>query len=115
MLAALLDTGGEARWAMDNASKVLAARGFSPEIVDLAAFVNRMGARVVGAGSSTITITGVDELHSVEHEVIPDRVEAATYLTILGAARGDRAVGVRHRRAPFGRRGLDRGAQDAGA
>ena len=60
-----------------------------PEIVDLAAFVNRMGARVVGAGSSTITITGVDELHSVEHEVIPDRVEAATYLTILGAARGE--------------------------
>jgi UDP-N-acetylglucosamine 1-carboxyvinyltransferase len=60
-----------------------------PEIVDLAAFVNRMGARVIGAGSSTITVTGVESLHSVEHEVIPDRVEAATYLTILGAARGE--------------------------
>jgi len=60
-----------------------------PEIADLAAFVNRMGARVVGAGSSTITITGVESLHSVEHDVIPDRVEAATYLTILGTAGGE--------------------------
>lgn len=60
-----------------------------PEIADLGAFVNRMGAKVVGAGSSTITVTGVESLHSVEHEVIPDRVEAATYLTILGAAGGE--------------------------
>lgn len=67
---------------IDNAAR-------EPEIVDLAAFVNRMGARVEGAGTPTITVVGVDELHSVAHEVIPDRVEAATYLTILGAAGGE--------------------------
>lgn len=67
---------------IDNAAR-------EPEIVDLAAFVNRMGAQVLGAGSSTITIHGTDTLHSVEHEVIPDRIEAATFLAILGAAGGE--------------------------
>ena len=59
-----------------------------PEIWDLAAFLNRMGAHVLGAGSRTITVTGVRELRAVEHVVVPDRIEAATYLAALGAAGG---------------------------
>ena len=60
-----------------------------PEVVDLAAFLNAMGARVVGAGSPTITITGVRELHGAEHEVIPDRIEAATFAIAAAATRGE--------------------------
>ena len=60
-----------------------------PEIADLAAFLNRMGAQVIGAGTSTITIEGVEELVAVEHEVIPDRIEAATYLAAVGVAGGE--------------------------
>jgi UDP-N-acetylglucosamine 1-carboxyvinyltransferase len=60
-----------------------------PEIADLVAFVNRMGARVEGGGTSTITIEGVDDLNAVEHRVIPDRVEAATYLAAVGLAGGE--------------------------
>ena len=60
-----------------------------PEIADLAGFLNRMGARVLGAGSPTITIVGVEELFAVEHEVIPDRIEAATFLAALGACGGE--------------------------
>ena len=63
-----------------------------PEIADLAAFLNRMGARAVGAGTSTIEIEGVDELTPVEHEVIPDRMEAATYLAAVGIAGGEITV-----------------------
>jgi len=60
-----------------------------PEVADLAAFLTRMGARIVGAGTSTIEIEGVDELSPVEHEVIPDRVEAATFLAAVGLAGGE--------------------------
>ena len=60
-----------------------------PEIADLAAFLNRMGGRILGAGSPTIVIEGVDELRAVEHTVIPDRVEAATFLAALGTAGGE--------------------------
>jgi UDP-N-acetylglucosamine 1-carboxyvinyltransferase len=60
-----------------------------PEIADLAAFVNRMGANIVGAGSSTVTVSGVRSLQPVTHEVIPDRVEVATFLACLGAAGGE--------------------------
>ncbi len=58
-----------------------------PEVVDLANFLNKMGAKVRGAGTSTITIEGVAELHGAEHEVIPDRIEAGTFL-IAGALAG---------------------------
>jgi UDP-N-acetylglucosamine 1-carboxyvinyltransferase len=68
-----------------------------PEIADLAAFLNRMGGRILGAGSPTIFIDGVDELRAVEHTVIPDRVEAATFLAVLGAAGGE--VSLRSARA----------------
>jgi UDP-N-acetylglucosamine 1-carboxyvinyltransferase len=60
-----------------------------PEIADLAAFLNRMGAHVLGAGSSTIEIEGTDELQPVDHVVIPDRIEAATYLAAVGIAGGE--------------------------
>ncbi|MEO7836925.1 MAG: UDP-N-acetylglucosamine 1-carboxyvinyltransferase [Acidimicrobiales bacterium] len=60
-----------------------------PEVADLAAFLNRMGAQVVGAGSSTIVVEGVDDLTPVEHDVIPDRVEAATFLAAVGIAGGE--------------------------
>jgi UDP-N-acetylglucosamine 1-carboxyvinyltransferase len=60
-----------------------------PEVADLAAFLTRMGARIVGAGTSTIEIEGVEELSPVEHEVIPDRVESATFLAAVGLAGGE--------------------------
>src|SRR6266704_3116964 len=60
-----------------------------PEVVDLANFLNAMGARIIGAGSPTITITGVKELHGAEHEVIPDRIEAATFAIAAAATDGE--------------------------
>jgi UDP-N-acetylglucosamine 1-carboxyvinyltransferase len=55
----------------------------------LAAFLNRMGALVSGAGTSTITVEGVENLTATEHTVIPDRIEAATYLAAVGMAGGE--------------------------
>jgi len=60
-----------------------------PEIADLAAFLNRMGAQVLGAGSSRITIEGAEELAPVEHTVIADRIEAATFLSALAVCGGE--------------------------
>src|SRR5262245_5132353 len=60
-----------------------------PEVVDLAFFLSKMGAKILGAGSPTITVTGVKELHGVEHEVIPDRIEAATFLLAAAATDGE--------------------------
>lgn len=60
-----------------------------PEIVDLAYFLSKMGAKIVGAGSPTITITGVKELHGVEHEVIPDRIETATFAIAAAVTDGE--------------------------
>jgi UDP-N-acetylglucosamine 1-carboxyvinyltransferase len=60
-----------------------------PEVVDLAAFLTSMGARISGAGSPTITVTGVKELHGAEHEVIPDRIEAATFAIAAVATNGE--------------------------
>lgn len=60
-----------------------------PEIADLAAFINRMGGQILGAGTSRITITGVETLQAVEHVVIPDRIEAATFLAAVGIAGGE--------------------------
>jgi UDP-N-acetylglucosamine 1-carboxyvinyltransferase len=58
-----------------------------PEVVDLANFLNKMGAKIEGAGTARIVIEGVPELHGAEHEVIPDRIEAGTFL-IAGAIAG---------------------------
>jgi UDP-N-acetylglucosamine 1-carboxyvinyltransferase len=60
-----------------------------PEVVDLAAFLSSMGAKISGAGSPTITVTGVKELHGAEHKVIPDRIEAATYAIAAAATNGE--------------------------
>ncbi len=63
-----------------------------PEIVDLANFLNKMGAKVRGAGTNTIKITGVTELIPVEHTVIPDRIEAGTYMVAAAMTKGDVTV-----------------------
>lgn len=60
-----------------------------PEIVDLANFINSMGGNIIGAGTKTIRIKGVKMLHKTEHTVIPDRIEAGTYMVAVAAAGGD--------------------------
>jgi UDP-N-acetylglucosamine 1-carboxyvinyltransferase len=60
-----------------------------PEISDLAAFLNRMGARVLGAGSPQIVVEGVAELRPVDHEIVPDRIEATTFLACVAVAGGE--------------------------
>ena len=60
-----------------------------PEVVDLACFLNKMGAHITGVGSPTITIHGVKELHGAEHEVIPDRIETATFAIAAAATDGE--------------------------
>ncbi|WP_413524517.1 UDP-N-acetylglucosamine 1-carboxyvinyltransferase [Carnobacterium divergens] len=60
-----------------------------PEIVDLANFLNRMGAKVVGAGTETIRIEGVAELTGVEHSIIPDRIEAGTFMIAAAMTQGN--------------------------
>jgi len=60
-----------------------------PEIVDLSNFINEMGGKVKGAGTKTIKITGVKSLHGAEHIVIPDRIEAGTYMVAAAITKGD--------------------------
>ena len=66
---------------IENAAK-------EPEIVNVATFLNTMGAKIKGAGTNVITIMGVDYLHKSFHEVIPDRIEAGTYV-IIGSLLGE--------------------------
>jgi UDP-N-acetylglucosamine 1-carboxyvinyltransferase len=68
---------------------IIESAACEPEVVDLASFLNTMGAKIIGAGSPTITITGVRELHGAEHEVIPDRIEAATFAIAAAATDGE--------------------------
>jgi UDP-N-acetylglucosamine 1-carboxyvinyltransferase len=60
-----------------------------PEIQDLAAFLSGCGAQIEGAGTPSVTIHGVEELHPTEHEIIPDRIEAGTYAIAAAATGGD--------------------------
>lgn len=78
MLAAVKAKG---KTVIENVAK-------EPEIVNVATFLNNMGAKIKGAGTNVITITGVDYLHKSFHEVIPDRIEAGTYV-IIGALLGE--------------------------
>lgn len=78
MLAAVKAKG---KTVIDNAAK-------EPEIVNIATFLNNMGAKITGAGTSTIKIIGVNHLGKCFHEVIPDRIEAGTYV-IIGALCGN--------------------------
>jgi UDP-N-acetylglucosamine 1-carboxyvinyltransferase len=59
-----------------------------PEVVDLANFLNKLGAKITGAGSDTIYIEGVKNLHGGNYQVLPDRIEAGTYLTAAACTRG---------------------------
>jgi UDP-N-acetylglucosamine 1-carboxyvinyltransferase len=68
---------------------VIESAACEPEVVDLVNFLNAMGAKIIGAGSPTVTITGVERLHGAEHEVIPDRIEAATYAIAAAATNGE--------------------------
>lgn len=60
-----------------------------PEIIDLAHAMNKMGARISGAGESIITIEGVDELSPIDHPVIPDRIETGTFIVAAGITKGE--------------------------
>lgn len=79
MMAASL---AEGTTVLENAAK-------EPEIIDLADFLTKRGARIAGAGTDVITIEGVRELKGGDHEVIPDRIEAGTYLTAAAMTKGD--------------------------
>lgn len=76
MMAAVHAKG---RTTIENAAK-------EPEIIDVATLLNKMGAKIRGVGTNVITIDGVDELGGCFHEIIPDRIEAATYIVIAAAA-----------------------------
>ncbi|MED3549443.1 UDP-N-acetylglucosamine 1-carboxyvinyltransferase [Cytobacillus praedii] len=78
MLAAVRAKG---RTIIENAAK-------EPEIIDVATLLTNMGAKIKGAGTDVIRIDGVDQLHGCQHTIIPDRIEAGTYM-ILGAAVGE--------------------------
>ncbi len=82
MMAACLADGTT---VIENAAK-------EPEIVDLAAFLVKRGARIAGAGTDLITVEGVKELRGADHEVIPDRIEAGTYLAAAAITGGDVCV-----------------------
>ncbi|MCX6883072.1 MAG: UDP-N-acetylglucosamine 1-carboxyvinyltransferase [Verrucomicrobia bacterium] len=68
---------------------VIESAACEPEIIDLANFLNAMGAKITGAGSPTLRIQGVEQLHGAEHEVIPDRIEAATFAIAAAATDGE--------------------------
>jgi UDP-N-acetylglucosamine 1-carboxyvinyltransferase len=68
---------------------VIESAACEPEVVDLANFLIAMGAKISGAGSPTITITGIAKLHGAEHEIIPDRIETATFAIAAAATNGE--------------------------
>ncbi|WP_421101706.1 UDP-N-acetylglucosamine 1-carboxyvinyltransferase [Sporosarcina psychrophila] len=78
MLAAVLAKG---RTTIENAAK-------EPEIIDVATLLSNMGAKIKGAGTNVIRIDGVEKLHGTKHTIIPDRIEAGTFM-IMAAAAGD--------------------------
>jgi UDP-N-acetylglucosamine 1-carboxyvinyltransferase len=79
MMAAALAKG---RTVIENAAR-------EPEVEELALVLNKMGARIQGAGTPVITIQGVDELQPIEHHIIPDRIEAGTFAVGAAITRGD--------------------------
>ena len=87
LMAAVLAKGTT---VIDNAAR-------EPEIVDICTMLTQMGARIGGAGSSTLEVEGVEELRPVEHETVPDRIVAGTFAIAAAMTRGD--VTVRRGRA----------------
>ncbi|KSU60482.1 UDP-N-acetylglucosamine 1-carboxyvinyltransferase [[Bacillus] enclensis] len=75
--------------ALADGTTILENVAKEPEIVDLANFINKMGGNVVGAGTGTIRIEGVERLYGVEHSIIPDRVEAGTFMVAAAITKGD--------------------------
>ncbi len=76
---------------------VLQNAAMEPEVVDLAHFLKKMGAKIEGAGTGLIQIEGVESLHAAEHSVIPDRIEAGTLMVAAGLTRGN----IKLLRCPF--------------
>ncbi len=94
MIAASL---AEGTTILENAAK-------EPEIVDLAIFLNGMGAKVRGAGTESIRIEGVERLHGIEYSIIPDRIEAGTFLFAAAITGGEihiKSVVAEHLRVPI--------------
>jgi UDP-N-acetylglucosamine 1-carboxyvinyltransferase len=79
IMAAALAKG---RTVIENAAR-------EPEVEELALVLNKMGAKIQGAGTAIITIQGVDDLHPIEHAIIPDRIEAGTFAVAAAMTRGD--------------------------
>ena len=75
-------TMAEGETVIENAAK-------EPEIVDLASFLSKMGANIIGAGTSNIIIKGVERLKGTRHTIVPDRIEAATYMLAAAITGGD--------------------------
>ncbi len=75
--------------ALADGTTVIENAAREPEVVDLANFINAMGGRISGAGSSEITIEGVERLGAAEHHVVPDRIETGTFLVAAAATGGD--------------------------
>jgi len=82
MLAAVRARG---RTVIENAAR-------EPHVVDLAVFLNKMGAHINGAGTNTIKIEGCPDLHATDYSIIPDQIEAGTYMVAAAATRGELTV-----------------------
>lgn len=82
MMAAVYAKG---RTTIENAAR-------EPEIIDIATLLNKMGAKIHGMGTSTLVIDGVEDLGGCSHEIIPDRIEAATYIIIAAAMAEDMVI-----------------------
>ena len=78
--------------ALAEGTTVIESAACEPEIQDLAAFLNAMGAKITGAGAPRMTIEGVDQLHGAEHTVIPDRIEAGTFMVAAAITNGEVAL-----------------------
>lgn len=90
--------------ALTSGTSILENAAKEPEVVDLAVLLNCMGAKIRGAGTDVIRIQGVSRLHGTEHTIIPDRIEAGTYLMAVAATGGDVTldnVMGEHLRAPM--------------
>ena len=75
--------------ALAKGKTVLQNAAMEPEVVDLANVLNKMGAKVTGAGTNVLEIEGVKFLHAAEHRIIPDRIEAGTLMVAAGLTRGN--------------------------
>lgn len=82
MMAAVL---AEGETIIENAA-------MEPEIVDLSNFLRKLGGKIRGAGTNTITITGVEKLYGAKHQIIPDRIEAGTFMVAAAMTQGDLIV-----------------------